>query len=504
MKNNRIEWIDIYKGLLITCVVIGHTSSILVKYMYLFHIPAFFFISGYTEKLKEKTLSELLEKKFFSLLIPYFGINIIYVLLRVFLEFIDLQSIYYKDKILVSNIYYYLKSIFQLNWITDFGGATWFLFALFSAFMFAKIILIFSKNNTYFTLIITFVLMFIIYFLNSNGVYFKNYIDISILASFYILLGVLFKEKELLNYFIIPYNSLIYISTIIYLYFFCNILHAEIDMVSRRLHNPILDTITIAIAVILLFNISYKIEKTELKKIFICLGKITLPILSLHFLILRFIFTIEVGIGIVDSEVLYQLTPSPNMLKGIFYAVIVLLLVKVFDHTLKDNRIYNIIFRGKIAYKPTYVTRKTKTSIIIYFMYVVFFISSIPYSEINALYFHQNENYSYVRNMMGKYEDGWIAKEFSGVYRSRKNGILKISFWIPDITPSNTIEIFINDRSIYKEKLESGTKELEFQVPSNEEIFLEIRCSHSFIPAQIEDSEDQRELSIILEKLKFE
>lgn len=321
MKNNRIEWIDIYKGLLITCVVIGHTSSILVKYMYLFHIPAFFLISGYTEKLKEKTLSELLEKKFFSLLIPYFGINIIYVLLRVFLEFIDLQSIYYKDKILVSNIYYYLKSIFQLNWITDFGGATWFLFALFSAFMLAKIILIFSKNNTYFTLIITFVLMFIIYFLNSNGVYFKNYIDISILASFYILLGVLFKEKELLNYFIIPYNSLIYISTIIYLYFFCNILHAEIDMVSRRLHNPILDTITIAIAVILLFNISYKIEKTELKKIFICLGKITLPILSLHFLILRFIFTIEVGIGIVDSEVLYQLTPSPNMLKGIFGSV---------------------------------------------------------------------------------------------------------------------------------------------------------------------------------------
>lgn len=44
---NRFQWIDIAKGLLIMLVVTGH-SGIDAKYIFWFHMPAFFIISGFS------------------------------------------------------------------------------------------------------------------------------------------------------------------------------------------------------------------------------------------------------------------------------------------------------------------------------------------------------------------------------------------------------------------------------------------------------------------------
>lgn len=49
----RIAWIDIYKGLAICLVVIGHATGFFNLYIYQFHMAAFFFISGYAPQ-KEK------------------------------------------------------------------------------------------------------------------------------------------------------------------------------------------------------------------------------------------------------------------------------------------------------------------------------------------------------------------------------------------------------------------------------------------------------------------
>lgn len=45
--NDRIVWIDWMKAILILLVVLGHSGSVFTYVIYLFHIPAFFFISGY-------------------------------------------------------------------------------------------------------------------------------------------------------------------------------------------------------------------------------------------------------------------------------------------------------------------------------------------------------------------------------------------------------------------------------------------------------------------------
>ena len=47
--SNRIEWLDIAKGLGIFCIVIGHNAVTqwLYNWVYSFHVPLFFIISGY-------------------------------------------------------------------------------------------------------------------------------------------------------------------------------------------------------------------------------------------------------------------------------------------------------------------------------------------------------------------------------------------------------------------------------------------------------------------------
>ena len=81
MADNRINWIDWAKCIAITMVVFGHIpqaeGSFLPFYICTFHIPLFFFISGYLTKTRSNTKEELKKYKH-SLIIPYTLYNIIF------------------------------------------------------------------------------------------------------------------------------------------------------------------------------------------------------------------------------------------------------------------------------------------------------------------------------------------------------------------------------------------------------------------------------------------
>jgi fucose 4-O-acetylase-like acetyltransferase len=70
---SRLTFIDIVRGILIILVVIGHTNLHHTQYLYWFHIPAFFMLSGSLYKPKELShLWSYLKKTISSLLVPYF------------------------------------------------------------------------------------------------------------------------------------------------------------------------------------------------------------------------------------------------------------------------------------------------------------------------------------------------------------------------------------------------------------------------------------------------
>lgn len=89
----REEWVDNLRGFAIICVVWGHFSSAIYSsggvsyymtyYIYLFHMPIFFLVSGYLYKISSKNESffKIIKKKTFNLLIPavFMGMGLFFI-----------------------------------------------------------------------------------------------------------------------------------------------------------------------------------------------------------------------------------------------------------------------------------------------------------------------------------------------------------------------------------------------------------------------------------------
>ena len=70
----RIEWVDVVKGMAVPLIIIGHTSQspVFITYIYSFHMPLFFLLSGYTSKraADAKTYGKHILKNFCCLILP--------------------------------------------------------------------------------------------------------------------------------------------------------------------------------------------------------------------------------------------------------------------------------------------------------------------------------------------------------------------------------------------------------------------------------------------------
>lgn len=103
-KPSRVEWLDILRGFMMYFVIYGHITEWddAIDYIYSFHMPVFFLISGITSRFSRETSTlRFIWKKFFGLVVPYFILNLYVVPLRKWLELIgecNLQSV--SDQIL--------------------------------------------------------------------------------------------------------------------------------------------------------------------------------------------------------------------------------------------------------------------------------------------------------------------------------------------------------------------------------------------------------------------
>ncbi len=79
MAKERLTWVDAVKGFLMVLVVIGHYSgpmpveSPLITYIYWFHMPAFFLLSGlfFRPITDNSQLKPAIHKRFMQLMVPY-------------------------------------------------------------------------------------------------------------------------------------------------------------------------------------------------------------------------------------------------------------------------------------------------------------------------------------------------------------------------------------------------------------------------------------------------
>lgn len=81
IQKSRIDWLDFAKGIGILCVVFGHTQIPYISEYLIrpFHVPLFFFLSGFCFAVKKYNFKEFLSKKIKSLLMPYIFFSLIWI-----------------------------------------------------------------------------------------------------------------------------------------------------------------------------------------------------------------------------------------------------------------------------------------------------------------------------------------------------------------------------------------------------------------------------------------
>ena len=278
MVYQRINWIDWAKTTAITMVVFGHipeaTGSFLVSYICSFHMPLFFFISGYLFKVR-KNYKEELHKLRTSLIIPYFIYNIIfypYWLIKYYIEHEGVLPFY---EIITKPIFGTFFLQIETSYTSSLNGVTWFLAVL--LIIKITLIIIHKKEKT------IIVVGFIIITTNVLNNYFHFARSLTIVglleSSPFYLLGYLTKKHEIL--FKANRNNLI---TGICLIFLSTIIHYSRLYIPETTCNMLI--ISYALCICAIFGICYickSLNNVASKKVInISIG--TLMIMGVHWM----------------------------------------------------------------------------------------------------------------------------------------------------------------------------------------------------------------------------
>lgn len=499
MESKRVEWIDIYKAVAIILVVLGHTSGVFTKYIYIFHVPIFFLIVGYTEKFENKSFTEILVSKFCSLMIPFYFINITVVIVRCYLGIFSLESIFYSDSITLNNITTYINSILKISWTTDIGGASWFLPALFIGILIAKTLLLLEKKATiYVPLIMSFVGFVFVHILWKYSIYMPYKIDLGLLVSFYIILGRMFKKNKVENIVKLNNNWMILTFMLIYLAIFSNVLNADIDIANSKLNKTIIDLFSVIFGYILMINICEVCKSLKIKEQLLYLGKNTLPLMLLHFGILKCIFILEYYLGITKIETLKNLTPEINKYSCILYTITIVFIFIRFNKKMETKKLYQIFVMGKLKLK-------LKTNKIFDYaigsIILIFVITNLPLQNIREIRSIGN-NLETAQIITGVFDDGFLGKEAEIRIATKNEGTLQIEFYIPDNGIENSVQIFSSDKEVGSFNLNKGINDILINLEKNKIIELKFVFKNTFIPSLMSKTLDDRELSAVLSHME--
>ncbi|RRK09212.1 hypothetical protein D1831_14095, partial [Lactiplantibacillus garii] len=133
----RVGWIDIARAIAMICVIIGHslfqyTGEPIGRYIYAFHMPIFFLLSGYLYH--ERDYVSELKNTLNGFMLPYYATGLLMLgLFPLTLRGLPfMQSMYSSYQVLLSSIFYGTGTNPNIPFSASIGsvGAIWFLPAL--------------------------------------------------------------------------------------------------------------------------------------------------------------------------------------------------------------------------------------------------------------------------------------------------------------------------------------------------------------------------------------
>lgn len=307
-NDRRIEWIDFCKFIAIFYMVWGHsgTQILLDKYIHVFHMPIFFFLSGYLfDATRVKNFKEFLMKKIRTLLVPYFLFPIvIYYFWTIAYGIISKSNPETQLSL--------WKGIFTVNAIiSPFGAVQWFLTCLFLVEIIFYIIIKTTKNNKI-SLSSMLILLSLMGYFYTSVIHFRLYwgLDIALTALVFYGLGYLFKNtkyNKIKSFVLSP--SIFKIGMFFILSIIFTFSNGYVNMRTLQYSNYFLyflSSVTSIIMYIMLAIYISKIEKfssSKLQKYLLYIGQNTIIVLVLNQLYIQSLRHVEKYIPILNGNI---------------------------------------------------------------------------------------------------------------------------------------------------------------------------------------------------------
>lgn len=306
--SQRISYIDIAKGMAIFLMVVGHSYSVhnnLITYIYSFHMPFFFLVTGILYGCRVQISGHLilnLRRRAKTLLLPYMIWGALYMIFLAMFQIIGGSNA--TDTLLKNG-----KEFIKLE-----GGAMWFLPVMFVASI--AFLLVYKMKRVGY--VIFAILMFIGLFAPENNNPYLEALYKAFVGTGFIAIG--FYGRKVFQYRM-PGFTCVSLFIIDLILVFAN---GQVDLLTRVFHNPILYVVVACLGTYVLLSFARLLDGRLGNKKCIGIieyaGKSTLEILCLH------MFIIEI-LRILDYKIMGNFLPKLGVFEGIIIAPIVYFLL---------------------------------------------------------------------------------------------------------------------------------------------------------------------------------
>lgn len=304
-RSERIKWIDVARAYAMLMVVYGHcdASSVIGRFIYLFHVPAFFFISGYVFN-NNKSFRVFLVSKIKRLLVPFLFFGVGTILMNAIVH-----AVIGRQYAMI----HYLKDMFLQ--IRGTESRIWFLPCLFLGEIMMYLLMEIKRKE------IRNICFAVIILLGwSNILLFRWnlpwYPDTTAVAISFMLIGSMCRKHDFIDWFISAEWTVVSFVVCILIEYVNSRLGYRIDMILNEYGNPFLFYFGALFGIIFLINISQKCSI----KLIPYIGKNTVTFLCLNSIAIKGSAFVINKFGITDL-----LIDIPGGM--VIYAVIELVIV---------------------------------------------------------------------------------------------------------------------------------------------------------------------------------
>lgn len=276
----RLDYFDMAKGIAILCVILGHLGvRDIDRVVVVFHMPLFFFVSGYFLSRKKYDYLSFVKKKVRSLLKPYYFTGMIICLFSIPLAF-------YTGRPVLDTLWGWIGGTLYgagvigihhlFHWMPIFIGALWFLWAIFWGVLVVRRVIDVVPEQYQFIAIL---LITWVGYQTAQTIWLPLDIQAGFFATLFIYLGYWSKERQLFEQRI----SWEIIALCLGIVVWCIKYFKGLAMVVNVCGNGIMDIIGALAAIYLIILACKRLEHTPMiSSTLVWYGKNSIIVLAFH------------------------------------------------------------------------------------------------------------------------------------------------------------------------------------------------------------------------------